>query len=117
MKVNYLSFLEKASKLGWTLMRNNSGAFQDSRGVWVRFGLGNSSKAANSQIKSSDLIGLRRVTITPDMVGKIIGQFVAVEVKQPNEKPHPAQQKFIDLINQEGGHGLILHHPNQLEGK
>ena len=36
------------------LMRNNSGALPDSRGRWVRFGLGNDSAAVNDKRKSSD---------------------------------------------------------------
>ena len=34
---------------------------------------------------SSDLIGIRRVTITQEMVGTEVGVFMAVEIKQPDE--------------------------------
>ena len=60
--------LLKASKLGWRLWRNNVGVLKDERGVPIRFGLANTSKAVNGELKSGDLIGIRPVLITPDMV-------------------------------------------------
>lgn len=91
-----------------TLWVNNSGCFLDKRDVPVRFGLGNISKKANDFMKSSDLIGIRKLTITQEMVGKTIGQFVAREVKKSTWKykgtAHEiAQKNFIDYINQFGG--------------
>lgn len=70
-----------ASKLGCRLLRNNSGAFTDEDGRVIRFGLGNISKKVNDQLKSSDLIGITEVVITPEMVGKKVGVFTAIEVK------------------------------------
>ena len=51
----------------------------------IRYGLMNGS---------SDLIGIRVVTITQDMVGKKIGQFMGVEVKTEKGLEKEAQQKF-----------------------
>lgn len=99
----------KASKAGMRLWRNNVGAFKAPEGMWVRYGLCNESKLMNSRIKSSDLVGINSVTITPDMVGRVIGQFVAREVKhstwkfKPNDPHTKAQKKFIDIVNQMGG--------------
>jgi len=74
----------------------------------VRFGLGNESSALNARFKSSDLIGWRPVLITPDMVGKIIAQFMARECKYEGWTYHgsereKAQKAFIDLVVAEGG--------------
>lgn len=93
-----------------TLMRNNSGACKDETGRVVRFGLGNISKKHQENMASSDLIGITKVTITPDMVGKTVGIFTAVEVKkeawQPNkklDKRETAQHNFIQWVRLNGG--------------
>lgn len=72
--------LEAASK-GVELFRNQVGAFLNDRGQMVRFGLANETKAENAIVKSADLIGWRRVIVTPQMVGRPIAQFVSREVK------------------------------------
>lgn len=97
-----------ASKMGWRLFRNNVGVLKDERGVPVRYGICNDSPAMNKRIKSSDLIGIRPVVITPDMVGTTIGQFVAREVKKAGWKykgteHEQAQFAFGTLIIGLGG--------------
>ena len=97
-----------ASKMGWRLFRNNVGVLKDERGVPVRYGICNDSPAMNKRIKSSDLIGIRPVEITQDMVGSTIGQFVAREVKKAGWKykgteHEEAQLAFGTLIIGLGG--------------
>lgn len=99
-----------ASKAKWAVWRNNTGVLQDERGVPVRFGLCNDSKQLNARYKSSDLIGLRPVLITQEMVGKVIGQFVAREVKHGGwhykaTEREKAQAAFLALVNSMGGDG------------
>jgi hypothetical protein len=98
----------EAARSGWHLWRNNVGALKDERGRVVRFGLGNDSAALNKRIKSSDLIGWRRVTVTPDMVGGHIAQFVCREIKEPDWRytgtpREEAQQRWIGMVLADGG--------------
>lgn len=76
-----------AQEHGVTLFRNNTGMAYNSNGAPVRFGLCKGS---------SDLIGWAPW-----------GEFVAIEVKRPGQKPTAAQTQFIDAVNRAGGIGFI----------
>jgi hypothetical protein len=107
------------ARLGWMLFRNNRGAFRDKVGRWVRYGLANDSKKFGDEIKSSDLIGWRTVTITPAMVGTQIAQFVSLEIKdvgwtRPEDEREVAQKKWIDLVNFYGGYAAFISDPSQI---
>lgn len=98
----------QATKKGWRLFRNNVGVLKDERRVPVRYGIANDSPAMNRRFKSSDLIGIRPVLITPDMVGTTIGQFVAREIKKASwtyrgDEHEEAQLRFGTLIIGLGG--------------
>ena len=75
------------------LWRNNTGALKDAQGRLVRYGLCPGS---------SDLIGLRTITITPDMVGQTLAVFTAIEVKDRG-RATPEQQAFIAMVQAAGG--------------
>lgn len=51
----------------------------------------------------SDTFGLVKTTITPDMVGGIIGQFVAGEIKAPGGRVSEKQAAFLQAIQANGG--------------
>ena len=109
----------EASRRGIRAFRNNVGALTDENGRLVRYGLANESGAVNDAVKSSDLIGWRRVVIEPRMVGYTVAQFWAREVKAPGwqftGKGREVQQKaFIDMVNAEGGDGAFLTDPGQV---
>ena len=75
------------------LFRNNTGALTDIKGRLVKFGLCKGS---------SDLIGFKTITITPDMVGQNVAVFSAIEVKDKG-KATDDQKKFINIIKKAGG--------------
>jgi hypothetical protein len=98
-----------AARNGTPLLRNNSGACLDQNGRMIRYGLGNDSAKLNKSFKSSDLIGIWPVTVTPEMVGQTLGVFFAVEVKAPgwkfrqSDKRAVAQQNFLTWVSRHGG--------------
>lgn len=109
----------EASRRGCLLLRNNSGACQDSTGRQIRYGLGNDSAQINKAIKSSDLIGIYPVLITPDMVGQTLGVFLAVECKRPGwyytgTEREAAQLKFHEIVKKHGGYGLFATGPQDI---
>lgn len=109
-----------APAAGMRLWRNNVGALVDDRGVPVRFGLANDTKALNEKLKSGDLIGWRRIVVSPAMVGQTVAQFVSIECKwsdwQPGESPEreAAQMRWATLVAAEGGYARFCKGPQEL---
>lgn len=110
----------ESTKRGWRLWRNNRGVATNPAGQPVRYGLANDSKKLGDVLKSSDLIGWRRVIITQDMVGKVIAQVVSAECKpegwtyNPKDEREQAQKRWIDLVNDDGGYALFVTDPSKL---
>lgn len=109
----------EASRKGMRLFRNNVGGAYMLAGGFLRYGLCNDTKKLNEKIKSSDLIGIKPVKITPDLVGTTIGQFMAREVKTPDWKyrgteREQAQLRFIELIAALGGDAAFVNHEDTL---
>lgn len=74
----------------------------------IRYGLANDSAQLNDVFKSSDLIGVMPRLITQEMVGAVIGQFLAVECKHPGWNYTGAgretgQQSYLSLVASKGG--------------
>ena len=76
------------------LWRNNTGCLKDQQGRPVRFGLCKGS---------SDLIGLRSITIGPEHLGQTLAVFAAVEVKAQAGRATAEQQAFIATVAAMGG--------------
>lgn len=112
----------EAAQLGIRLWRNNVGATYNQNGQFIRYGLANDSKQVNDVIKSSDLIGIKPVLITLEMVGKTIGQFICRETKRggwkysdtPRER---AQLRWIELINSLGGDACFVNDKGSFDAK
>lgn len=97
----------EASKLGATTFRNNVGATYDSKGNFIRYGVGGKG--------GSDTIGFVPVTITPDMVGREVAIFMAIEFKTETGRVRPEQQDFIDFIKSKGGVAGIARSPDDVK--
>lgn len=83
------------SKHGARLFKNHRGMFKDMQGNPRQIGIGPNG--------GSDLIGFTAVTITPEMVGRSLAVFTAIECKQGKGRPSPEQLKFIETVKQYGG--------------
>lgn len=109
-----------AANQGLQLWRNNVGACEDQTGRLIRYGLANESKAVNDKIKSSDLIGVTPVLITPDMYGRILGVFTALETKRPDwkyrdsDKRAVAQLRFHEIVREVGGFAGFVQSPEDM---
>lgn len=110
-----------APGLGMRLFRNNVGVLKNEDGRPVRYGLANDSKALNKRLKSSDLIGWRRLAIGPEHVGSVVAQFVALECKAPGwtyrgDEHEEAQQRFLALAAVDGAYARFATGAAQLDG-
>lgn len=54
----------------------------------------------------SDLIGWRTVEVTPEMVGRKLAVFCAVEVKSSTGRASEDQKRFLDAVRSCGGIGV-----------
>jgi hypothetical protein len=105
------------SKAGATIFRNNVGMGWTGKSIRQKDGsiliLNPRPLHAGLTTGSSDLIGWKTITITPDMVGKRFAQFVAVEVKTSNGKPSKEQLHFIEVVQKAGGRAGIARTPDE----
>ena len=109
----------EASSKGLLLWRNNVGVFRTEAGGVVRTGLANDNKEMNSRVKSSDLIGIKPVIITPEMIGTTLGQFAAIECKRPGwrftgTERETAQRRYHDIVVSHGGWAKFVNGEGQL---
>ncbi len=108
-----------APSYGLRLFRNNVGVLRNEAGTPVRYGLANESKQMNQRLKSSDLIGWRRLVITPEMVGGLVAQFASVECKHAGwtykgDDHEQAQNRWISLAAAEGAYATFANSADQL---
>lgn len=96
----------RLSALGARLLRNNVGMLEDRTGQKVRYGL---------CVGSSDLIGWYAVEITPDMVGKKLAIFTAVEVKTLTGRLTKEQVNFLEAVKSAGGIAFVARSVEEAE--
>ncbi len=95
-----------ARALGCTLHRNQVGTYKLQDGRYISSGLG---------VGSSDLIGYTRVTITPEMVGRTVAVFTAIEAKAATGRARTSQLIFVDTVKKAGGIAQIVKSEAELE--
>jgi hypothetical protein len=83
---------------GIRVFRNNVGLARFPDGSTVRYGLCPGS---------ADLIGWREVTITPEMVGTKVAQFLSVECKAPKGRTTDKQDAWFFAVKRGGGVALV----------
>lgn len=109
----------EAPRHGYKMWRNNNGALKDETGRVVRFGLASDTAAMSKVLKSADLIGWRRVTVTPDMVGQMLAVFTSWEIKPPGWRytgtgREGAQMAWANLVAAAGGEARFLTGPGEV---
>jgi len=87
--------IRTALNTGKTRAFRNNIARINHQGRWINFGIPGAG--------GSDLIGFHSLTITPDMIGKRVAVFLAVECKSSKGKPTTDQTAFIEFIKASGG--------------
>lgn len=92
--------------LGWSgkLVSNNGGTTVLTNARPVKYGLAPGS---------ADLIGIRRVVVTPDMVGQTIGVFVSIECKKGRGRAETEQVIWRDMILRFGGRAGVARGVDQ----
>ncbi|MBF0588674.1 MAG: VRR-NUC domain-containing protein [Magnetococcales bacterium] len=90
------------------LFRNNQGQAWVARGKPVRSKEGvflphGAQYHFGLPTGSPDLVGIKSVTVTPEMVGQVIGLFMGVEVKTARGRVSAQQRRFIEMVQQFGG--------------
>lgn len=96
------------TRMGGRLGRNNIGVATYPNGSVVRYGLFGRGAA--------DYIGLLPVTVTPDMVGRRLGVFIAIETKRTRGGRVTAEQKqFMEFVRGHGGIAAIATHAEEVD--
>ncbi len=98
----------QASRCGVVLFKNVRGFFLTLDGA-------RKIKAGLQADGSSDLIGWKTITVTPEMVGSKIAVFVAAEVKTTTGAVRPEQRKFIEAVNKSGGIAGVVRCENDMK--
>ncbi|SDX68625.1 VRR-NUC domain-containing protein [Thiocapsa roseopersicina] len=105
------SVMLAASQSGMTVWRNNTGQAWTGDATRLKDGsilIRNPRPLHAGLCKgSSDLIGIRPVVVTAEMLGQTIAQFAAVEVKTPKGKLSEQQAKFLSFVESKGGLALV----------
>ena len=100
--------IEAARKIpGVHVWRNARGVVDLPSGGKLAFGVGPNG--------SADVLGWKRIIITPAMVGREIAVFVSIETKGGDTATRENQLKWCDLVQNEGGIALFARSAAEAE--
>lgn len=111
--------LVAASRLGRRLFRVNTGlgwigrAERFSKQTFVKVMAGDVVIRAARPLHAglceggSDIIGWTPIEITPEMIGRKVAVFTAIEVKTENVRTTKEQANFIDAVKKDGGFARV----------
>lgn len=112
--------LKAASKLGARLFRQNTGV------GWIGRTLRRTESTLTLEnpralhaglcVGSSDVIGWTPIEITPEMVGRRVAVFTALEVKTGRLKATDEQQRFVDAVRDAGGIAGVVRSTDEAMG-
>jgi hypothetical protein len=109
-----------ASQAGLTIWRNNTGQAWTGDATRLKDGsvlIRNPRPLHVGLCKgSADLIGIRPVVVTPEMLGQTLAQFTAIEVKTPRGKLSEPQARFLAFVESKGGLALVARSARDIEG-
>ena len=104
--------LIRAGQYRARLFKNNTGVAYTQDGRPVFFGLGNEGTKDDESIRTPDDVGWTTIVITPEMVGKEIAVFTAIDSKKAGFRVKSdytkgtreyGQNKFFKLVKKYGG--------------
>jgi len=81
---------------------------------YIAFGLGAKPGKKNGY-GYPDFVGIKRIKITSDMVGKTVGVFFGIEVKAPKKNLKLEQLEKITVIRSLGGIAGVAHSAQEAE--
>ena len=93
------------SEKGYLVWRNQVGLFKTLDGRTVNIGIKG----------SSDLMAVKPTVITPDMVGKTLAVFVAVEVKTATGRQSEPQKKWQKAVEKLGVKYILARSENDID--
>lgn len=64
---------------------------------------------------SGDLIGWKKVVITPDMVGKTVAVFLSCEMKTKNGRSSKEQINWAEQVTLSGGISQVMRSPKEVD--
>ena len=89
---NILAQIIKAAAPKTRLFREHSGVYFNRNGTRITIGFKG----------KPDAVGLTVLTITPEMVGKSVAVYTAIEAKKPGGSTSQAQKKVIEVLKKLG---------------